>query len=208
MSHEDRIKFKPIGGIVVLTDLTGMILLLSSGLLLLGLELTRRRILRLNEITFVLCSMYGILSIGGFLDHQFSDEELSNLVYSRPSFFSIPAAISVGLTLGMIARLWFCTCICCCLVGKKSESHNTCRAHRVKSNIPVFLTSFCMILFSMGARLNARLRHSSIQPSGGTLHWHILKNPHLVHVTYWASAAMVFLHLFFEHVGSFLDRDF
>lgn len=195
----------PSESIVLLQDLVGLVLLGSSVVQLVLLELTRRRVLSLQDLAFVLSAFSGIVSIGGFLDHQLSDDQLGNIVYGfrlpwYKSIVSTPSLLAGLTTCCLVAKLWKCSCSCCCIIGARAQSHSICRSNRFMTLFPVYLLSFVFVFTTLGARLNARLRHSSIQPTGGTLHWCILHCPMLFSATHCTSVLLVLLRLFLDHL--------
>lgn len=193
--------------VVMLQDLVGIILLSAVLLLVVLLEMSRRGMLALQQLAFALSAMYGVVAIGGLVDHEVSNEQLEAMVYRfRPSFLSVlwtwPMGVSMLLTVLLVHQVWECCGDkCCCQRDSRAkQDHGGCKGWRVRRVIPVYAFSFVFVFTCIGARLNARLRKSAVQPIGGTLHWEIIKCSTLLALTHGASIALVLLRIFIDHV--------
>ncbi|EGZ05090.1 hypothetical protein PHYSODRAFT_320202 [Phytophthora sojae] len=195
----------------IIDDLLGAVLVLAALGFALLLELTRRQICAVYQLAFILCAFSTFFIIGGIVDHHLTDEQLTLALYGSylsssltTSYVYLPIMAALGVSFAALVQLSLCSCQCCCLVGAASVTHGHCFAARIRANMSLYTTSFVALSGAMGARLNARLRESAINPEGGTVHWTMLRAPFFLAIAHIGSLLFVTLKLFLQHF--LLDR--
>lgn len=190
----------------IIDDLLEAILVLAALGFVVLLELTRRRICAVYQLAFILCAFCTFFIFGGIVDHHLTNEQLTlalhGVYYSSSltmSYVYLPVLTAVGLSLAVLVQLSLCSCHCCCLLGATSVSHRHCFAARIRANMSLYTTSFVALCGAIGARLNARLRQSAINPEGGTVHWTMLRAPFFLVMAHIGSLAFVVLKIFLQH---------
>ncbi|CEG49548.1 WW domain [Plasmopara halstedii] len=113
--------------------------------------------------------------------------------------YQLAFILSLGVSFAVLVQLSLCSCQCCCLLGSASVSHRHCFAARVRANMSLYITSFVALSGAIGTRLNVRLRHSAINPEGGTIHWTMIRAPFFLAMTHIGSLAFVILKIFLQH---------
>ncbi|KAG1693648.1 hypothetical protein DVH05_023051 [Phytophthora capsici] len=193
----------------IIDDLLGAVLVLAALGFALLLELTRRQICAVYQLAFVLCAFCSFFIIGGIIDHHLTDEQLTAALYGSylsssltTSYVYLPIMAALGVSFAALVQLSLCSCQCCCLVGAASVAHSHCFAARIRANLSLYTTSFIALTGAIGARLNARLRESAINPHGGTVHWTLLRAPYFLAMAHIGSLLFVALKLFLQHVRS------
>ncbi|KAL3660111.1 hypothetical protein V7S43_015032 [Phytophthora oleae] len=190
----------------IINDLLGAVLVLAALGFALLLELTRRQICAVYQLAFVLCAFCSFFIIGGIVDHHLTDEQLTVALYGSylsssltTSYVYLPIMAALGVSFAAMVQLSLCSCPCCCLVGAASVAHGHCFAARIRANLSLYTTSFLALTGAIGARLNARLRDSAINPDGGTVHWTLLRAPYFLAMAHIGSLLFVALKLFLQH---------
>ncbi|KAE9026148.1 hypothetical protein PR003_g4915 [Phytophthora rubi] len=190
----------------IIDDLLGAVLVLAALGFALLLELTRRHICAVYQLAFILCAFSAFIIIGGIVDHHLTDEQLTLALYGSylsssltASYVYLPIMAALGVSFAALVQLSLCSCQCCCLVGAASVAHGHCFAARIRANMSLYTTSFVALSGAMGARLNARLRESAINPEGGTVHWTMLRAPFFLAIAHIGSLLFVTLKLFLQH---------
>ncbi|KAK1944657.1 hypothetical protein P3T76_004569 [Phytophthora citrophthora] len=190
----------------IIDDLLGAVLVLAALGFALLLELTRRQICAVYQLAFVLCAFCSFFIIGGIVDHHLTDEQLTVALYGSylsssltTSYVYLPILAALGISFAALVQLSLCSCQCCCLVGAASVAHSHCFAARIRANLSLYTTSFIALTGAIGARLNARLRESAINPHGGTVHWTLLRAPYFLAMAHIGSLLFVALKLFLQH---------
>ncbi|KAG2790951.1 hypothetical protein PC129_g131 [Phytophthora cactorum] len=190
----------------IIDDLLGAVLVLAALGFVLLLELTRRRICAVYQLAFVLCAFCTFFIFGGIVDHHLTNEQLTLALYGSylsssltTSYVYLPIMAALAISLAALVQLSLCSCQCCCLVGAASVSHGNCFAARIRANMSLYTTSFVALTGAIGARLNARLRESAINPEGGTVHWTLLRAPFFLAMAHIGSLLFVALKLFLQH---------
>ncbi|EEY68434.1 uncharacterized protein PITG_04890 [Phytophthora infestans T30-4] len=190
----------------IIDDLLGAVLVLAALGIVLLLELTRRRICAVYQLAFVLCAVCTFFVFGGIVDHHLTNEQLTLALYGSylsssltTSYVYLPILTALGVSFAALVQLSLCSCQCCCLVGAASVAHRDCFAARIRANMSLYSTSFVALIGAIGARLNARLRESAINPEGGTVHWNLLRAPFFLAMAHIGSLLFVALKLFLQH---------
>ncbi|KAF4134229.1 WW domain-containing protein [Phytophthora infestans] len=190
----------------IIDDLLGAVLVLAALGFVLLLELTRRRICAVYQLAFVLCAVCTFFVFGGIVDHHLTNEQLTLALYGSylsssltTSYVYLPILTALGVSFAALVQLSLCSCQCCCLVGAASVAHSDCFAARIRANMSLYSTSFVALIGAIGARLNARLRESAINPEGGTVHWNLLRAPFFLAMAHIGSLLFVALKLFLQH---------
>ncbi|KAL4169184.1 hypothetical protein KRP22_010107 [Phytophthora ramorum] len=190
----------------IIDDLLGAVLVLAALGFALLLELTRRQICAVYQLAFILCVLCTFFIIGGIVDHHLTNEQLTLALYGSylsssltTSYVYLPIMAALGVSLAALVQLSLCSCQCCCLVGAASVAHGHCFAARIRANMSLYATSFVALTGAIGARLNARLRESAINPDGGTVHWTMLRAPFFLAMAHIGSLLFVALKLFLQH---------
>ncbi|KAL4095212.1 hypothetical protein PRIC1_008589 [Phytophthora ramorum] len=190
----------------IIDDLLGAVLVLAALGFALLLELTRRQICAVYQLAFILCVLCTFFIIGGIVDHHLTNEQLTLALYGSylsssltTSYVYLPIMAALGVSLAALVQLSLCSCQCCCLVGAASVAHGHCFAARIRANMSLYATSFVALTGAIGAKLNARLRESAINPDGGTVHWTMLRAPFFLAMAHIGSLLFVALKLFLQH---------
>ncbi|ETV83779.1 hypothetical protein H257_04401 [Aphanomyces astaci] len=198
----------PLHPIELLDHLLGTLLLvLSLGFVLL-VELTRRRVLSLHQLTFCLASAVSTLTIGGFVEHNVPNDVLDLALFGyytqTSTLLQLRYAPLVGAVVATVAFLVFislCSCPCCCVVDGDG-SHQRCVLTRLRHALSVYCLALFVLFLVLGMRLNARMRLSAIKPVGGTLHWQMLQTPLCVSTLHVGSLALVVLKDVLHHAAA------
>ncbi|OWZ13916.1 hypothetical protein PHMEG_00012683 [Phytophthora megakarya] len=190
----------------IIDDLLGAVLVLAALGFVLLLELTRRQICAVYQLAFVLCAFCTFFIFGGIVDHHLTNEQLTLALYGSylsnslsTSYVYLPIMAALGVSFVALVQLSLCSCQCCCLVGAASVAHGHCFSARIRANTSLYTTSFIALTGAIGARLNARLRASAINPDGGTVHWTMLRAPFFLAMAHIGSLLFVALKLFLQH---------
>jgi len=198
--------------IELIDDLLGMLFLLLTIAFGVLVELTRRKACTLAQFSFTLASTCGILILGGLVDHHITDETLEQALFGSYVQYSVvfqlkylPLSIAGASTLAFFIKATLCTSTCCCFAipdpNTKEIQHQQCFVYRLRQSFSLYLLSIVALYISVGMRLNARLRLSSIKPVGGTLHWQAIQCPLILSTLHTASLLLILLRNLIQHVG-------
>ncbi|OQR89298.1 hypothetical protein THRCLA_09805 [Thraustotheca clavata] len=193
--------------IELLDDLLGTVLLLLSLAYGIALELTRRRVLTIQQLAFALASSIGILAVGGLVEHHITNEVLDMALFGSYVQSSIvfqlkyaPLISAFVMTIAVIVHFSICSCTCCCVASPDDDaSHQACTVLRLRQSATMFILAWCALYFAIGMRLNARIRLSAIKPVGGTLHWQALQCPLVLSMVHIGSLLLVLLKQMLDH---------
>lgn len=194
--------------IYIAEDLLGGILLIAGTVLVVLLDLTRRRICALYQLAFALCAACVCFIIGGLIDHYLSDADLALALYSSYhsssltwSYIYVPILSGILLSIIFFYHLSVCNCNCCCLTtNTRATSHPQCMAGRIQENKSLYLGCVLCLHVVIGLRLNVRLRESAITPVGGTVHWKMIKSPFFLVMSHAGGLVLVGLKLLLQHI--------
>ena len=93
----------------------------------------------------------------------------------------IPLILAALITMLFAYKIWFGADANRRQINSRINSnHPVARWNHVQVYGTLYAICSTIIFVVVGARLNARLSHSAIHPTGGTLHWSIFNSPVLL----------------------------